>query len=168
MYSAEPGDILLYRTLHTLGVGAIDIVEELKDGRQPRLYYHCAIAVDAQSIIESNGRTVLIKQIPPAGFDVFRPPLAVGAREEGLSCIRALAGQKYDCIVVIDDVLRALTRNLLHLPASVVESQERHRKICSSLVVCYLEASAWHHGLNQNALPEDIYLLLCPYQIHTD
>jgi hypothetical protein len=168
MYNAEPGDILLYRTLQTFEVREIDWVERLKDGRQHYFYYHSSIALDAHTEIESNGKTVAMKPLAHDGFDVFRPPVPVDSRDAALRFIRTLVGQRYDWVLVFDDVLRAITHDLVHLPVSFVESEERHRKICSSLVVKYLNATGLQHTLTRNALPEDIYIQFKDFQVRTD
>lgn len=166
MFTAEPGDILLYRRLQTTEVREIDFIERLSDGSQPYYYYHCAIALDANMQIESNGKTVVTQLIVDEGFDAFRPPVRTEERNSALELLQRFVGQKYDWILIADDILRAFTHHLIHLPVSLVTSEERHRKICSSLVVRYLNAAGCKTNLNQNALPEDIYFTVKDYQVH--
>ncbi|MFB5189927.1 hypothetical protein [Alicyclobacillus fastidiosus] len=167
MYVKQQGDILLFRTLQTLEVREIDWIERLQDGKQPYTYYHCSVVVDEHTQIESNGKTVRINAIPSGGFDAFRPPISLEGRQRGIEQLTKLVGQTYDWVLIVDDVLRALTHNLLHLPIKFVAREERYRKICSTVVVAYLNAAGWNHGLTLNALPEDIYIVLRNYQVYT-
>ncbi|GMA60073.1 hypothetical protein NZD89_10885 [Alicyclobacillus fastidiosus] len=167
MYVRQQGDILMFRRLQTLEVREIDWIERLKDGRQPYIYYHCSVVVDENTQIESDGKMVITNTIPSGGFDAFRPPILPENRQRGVEQVKKLVGQKYDWVLIVDDALRALTHNLLHLPIKFVAREERYRKICSTIVVAYLNAAGWNHGLTQNALPEDIYIVLRNYQVST-
>jgi hypothetical protein len=165
MYIAEPGDILLYHKLLTLEVREINLIQRLKTGPQSKFYYHSAIALDSKTLIESDGKRVVVNEILQGGFDAFRPPIPLEGRLAGIAYIRSLVGQKYDWLVVLDDVLRAFTHDLVHLPVRLVKNEERHRKICSTIVVTYLDGAGWKTALNRNSLPEDIYLALESYQV---
>lgn len=166
MYVEQPGDILMFRELDTLEVREIDWIERLKDGQQPYLYYHCSIVVDKDTLMESNGYKVVLRRTPSTGFDAFRPPLSLDKRRQAIEQLKGLIGQKYDWVLIVDDVLRALTHNVIHLPGGLVAREERYRKICSTLVVRYLNFAGWNQKqLTLNALPEDIYLALRDYQV---
>jgi hypothetical protein len=162
------GDILLYYKGGAWSAPLIDLGEILEDGWQKREYYHCAVALDAQQKIETDGYPVKVDNIQYDGsFDLFRPPIPAQDIRRGLDATRQLIGQKYDWLLIVDDALRFTSRGIIHLPRRWIESEERRRKICSSLVVYYLRAAGWH-GVRRwpPATPEDLFLALKDYQVY--
>jgi hypothetical protein len=161
------GDILLYYEGGRRFAPFIEIGEILEDGRQPREYYHAAIALDSRHKIETDGFPVMITNIIYDGsFDVFRPPIPLPDIRRGLYATRQLIGQRYDWLLIIDDALRFLTRGVIHLPRKWVESEERRRKVCSSLVAYYLRAAGWREIQRwPPPTPEDLFLALKDYQV---
>jgi hypothetical protein len=161
----EPGDILLYRKLRNRNTEFIRFLERIENGPQVREYYHVAIALDSHSKIEANGNKVCIVPIGYGSFDIFRPPIPPEQRDAALDVIKGLAGEPYDWSLVIDDVLRCLTLNLVHLPVALVQAEELHKKTCTSLVVDYLWVAKWGKTWNLNVSPEDIYFLVKNYPV---
>lgn len=163
----QPGDILLYYKGGGWSAPAIKLGEILEDGLQPREYYHAAVALDAQHKIETNGFPVSITEIIfDKSFDVFRPPIEPEDIQRGLHETLKLIGQKYDWVAIVDDALRFLTQGVFHLPTRWVMSEERRRKICSSMVNYYLWQAGWT-GIRRfpPPTPEDLGLALKPYQV---
>ncbi|MCF8566926.1 hypothetical protein LLE49_19590 [Alicyclobacillus tolerans] len=168
MYIAEPGDILLYRKPFAAYIPdiAIDLGEMLEDGPQPKYFFHCAIALNANVKLEADGRRVAVHPIDYGKFEPYRPPIPRGRREKGLQYVETMEGQRYDWIVDIDDGLRYLTHNHVHLPVRWVQNIERHAKNCSDLVGAYFNKVMWgpkHFGLNTS--PEDIWLAVKDYGV---
>ncbi len=164
----EPGDILLYRKLRNRKTETIKFIERLKNGPQVREYYHVAIALDKHSKIEANGKVVTMKPIDDEQCDVYRPPIPPQQRDSGIGYMKRLTGEPYDWWLVTDDVLRYITRDVIHLPVGFVQAEERHKKICTSLVVQYFAAAKWGPKLSPNVSPEDIYFLVKKYEIRAD
>lgn len=157
----------MYRYAPNLDTRLIQLGELLEDGR-PRPYYHTAIALDVNRKIEAQGKTVAITEIDYGNFEPFRPPLTRTQIEEGLSVVLADEGEPYDWPLIIDDGLRYLTHNLVHLPVGWITSEERRKKICSSLVVAYFKASGWRPAhpkktLSRNSSPEDVGIYIQDY-----
>lgn len=155
----RPGDILLYRKKRTLSTDAIELGEWLEDGAESREYYHVAIALDAYRKIEADGRSVAINLIDYGNFDAFRLPVNKSRRLWALSRIRNFVGQPYDWWLILDDGLRYLTRNKIHLPVHFIVDEERIKKICVSVARKYINYTKWPNRLTRNASPEDIWLL---------
>lgn len=164
----QPGDILLYRKLHNGHTESIRFLERLENGAQALEYYHVALAFDSQSKIEANGKKVTIDPIDFGSFDVFRPPIPLQQRNIAIQHMKDLVGEPYDWWLVADDILRCVTRNVIHLPVSFVQIEEQHKKICTSLVVQYFTAAKWGPTFHLNVSPEDIYFSVRDYRISTD
>lgn len=162
----QSGDILLYRVPdHSVLVeDAIKLGGYLADGAQRHEYFHAAIALDARDKIECNGGPVQVLPIDYGHFDVFRPPIPPPKVRGALFATRKWIGKKYDWVLIADDALRALTHNLVYLPVAWVKSEERRRRICSTLVKAYLDAVPWGN-LPPRPIPEDLYILLKYYQV---
>lgn len=158
----QPGDILLYyRDGGLLSDPLIKLGEVLEDGPQSVEYYHCAIALDAKTKIETNGfEPVCVTNIIYDGtFDVFRPPIDQKSRNEALQKVMELQGQHYDWLLILDDAFRFMTFNLIHLPENRINNSERRRKICSTLVAFYFESAKWGELRKwPRPTPEDIWL----------
>lgn len=165
IYIARPGDILMYRHAPNFDTKLIQFGEELEDGCEQDEYYHCAIALNPNTKIEAQGKSVAVDQIDYGNFDVFRPPLMADQISEGLSAVKECIGQRYDWVLIIDDALRYLTRNLIHLPVRYVKSEERKKKICSSLVALYLDAAGWKKDWSLSVSPEDVYLAVKDWRV---
>ncbi len=167
MIWAQPGDILLYFRAPNLGTRLIQVGEELEDGVDKRMAYHVAVAMDQYTKIEANGHSVADAPIDYANCRVFRPPILSQNIHNGLHAVRKLIGQRYDWVLILDDALRYLSHDRVHLPVGYVRSEERRGKVCSSLVSVYLRAAAWEpaKALTRNASPQDDYLLLRAYEV---
>ncbi|WAH40635.1 hypothetical protein NZD89_20320 [Alicyclobacillus fastidiosus] len=163
--TVQPGDILLYRSLRNRNTKLIKFFERCEDGPQVRGYYHVAIALDSQLKIESNGKRVTIEPINYGMFDVFRPSIPSQQRNAAINYLKGFYGQPYDWWLVTDDLLRYFTHNVIHLPVSFVQIEERNKKTCSSLVSQYFSVAKWGPALSQNVSPEDIYRYLKNYQV---
>jgi hypothetical protein len=161
----EPGDILLYRKLRNRNTEIIRFLERIEDGPQVREYYHVAIALNRHWKIEANGKKVSLAPISYGSFDVFRPPIPPEQRDVALAYVKGLVGEPYDWTLVMDDVLRGLTLNVVHLPALFVQLEELHKKTCTSLVVDYFWVAKWAKTLNLNVSPEDIYFIVKNYPV---
>jgi hypothetical protein len=164
----EPGDILLFRGGTTFLERGIYFFEQLEDGPQQALYHHAAVALNDREKIEALLRVEITSLVDTGHFDVFRPPVDRARRREALRALRSLQGQRYDYLLILDDALRYATRGVLHLPRRWVQSWERRRKICSSLVAWYLRRA----GFKSRRLkrwpppsPEDLYLALKHFQV---
>lgn len=156
-FFAREGDILLYSHAPNLSTRLIQFGEELEDGMQPVECYHVAIALDGYRKIEADGKNVAINPIDYERCAVFRPPIDKGHIRQGLGETLKLVDQPYDWVLILDDALRYFTHNYIHLPVQYVKSQERRKKICSSLVAFYFGKAQWGH-LGRNASPEDVWL----------
>lgn len=165
-FRCRPGDVLLYPLVgfrHPTE-DAISLGEYLEDGPQGRYYYHVAIALNDSEKIEADGRYVAIHPIDYGNPDVFRPPASVIKIGSALWKIRNwFLGQRYDWWLIIDDGLRALSRDYVHLPVAFINSRERHEKVCSSLAAVYLKLLGIKVKKNKRrpwarATPQDIRL----------
>ncbi len=168
----EPGDILAHYRVHTLGQAAIDVGEALQDGAQPDYYFHVAIALDAYTqlaAIAGTGVTTLPIRATDH-YQIFRPPIPWEEQRSALAAVKALKGQRYDRLLIVDDALRMLTRGVVHLPDMWVRSEERTHKICSSLVVRYFRYAAWSPPmpLSYRSTPEDVGIALRKWRVQKD
>ncbi|MFB5192646.1 hypothetical protein [Alicyclobacillus fastidiosus] len=157
MLICESGDILLYETPPNLDTRLILKGERMEDPGGARYFYHVAIALDANWKIEAQGKTVAITDIDYGRFAVFRPPIPPSRVKNGVAAVRDCVGQNYDWLAIMNDGLSYLTRGRIHLPKRWVESSERKRKICSSLVALYFNAAKWGPKFGLTVSPEDIY-----------
>ncbi|SFU71405.1 hypothetical protein [Alicyclobacillus macrosporangiidus] len=167
----QPGDVLLFRDGTGLLERGIDFFETLEDGPQPVMYHHAAIALGDHAKIEALLRVEITALADTGNFDVFRPPVDIGRRREALRALRSLQGQRYDYLLILDDALRYATRGVIHLPRRWVESWERRRKICSSLVAYYLRKAGFRSKKLRRwppPSPEDLYLALRHFQVPLD
>lgn len=163
----EAGDILLYRHAPTITTRLIELGEVLEDGKQSHEYYHVAIALSSIRKIEANGNRVQIAPVNNGGiYDVYRPPLSSFQIHMGLAHVKAMEGQRYDWLLIVDDALRYLTHNLVHLPVRWVKRNERYMKICSTLAAEYLKAAKFVSDVEftDNTSPEDIWLAVKDYR----
>lgn len=157
MILCKAGDILLYEKPPNLDTRLILDGERMEDPGENRYFYHVAIALDVNRKIEAQGATVAIDQIDYGKFAVFRPPIPESHVKAGIASAMKCVGQKYDWLAIINDALSYLTRGLIHIPDKWVESSERKRKICSSLVADYFKAAQWGPKFGLTVSPEDIY-----------
>lgn len=165
MYIPRDGDILVYTENPDLVDQGIDFFERLEDGQQQTYAYHVAIALNANTQIAAYKRV----SIHPIGYDgkfmAYRPPITPRRRENGLEYVKSFNGQAYDYWLIFDDALRYSTRNLIHLPVSFVRSQERHAKVCSSLVAKYFQAAHFPGDWGFWTSPEDVYLAIQNFRV---
>ncbi len=175
MIDIRAGDILLYYHSPDLIDRGIDFFEWFEHPYQPLYFYHAAVALSHDRQIEAF-RHVEIRAIPYTDrpFMIFRPPICDSVIDKGLDHIQRYVGQSYDYTVIVDDALRYVSHNRIHLPVSWIESDERKEKDCSALVVKYLVATRMlkalrssHNNLtlDRNASPEDLYILLRSYKV---
>lgn len=164
MQYVKAGDILLYGHAPNFETRMIQFGEILEDGIQDQEFYHVAIALNALNKIEANGKYVEINPIDYGKFSIFRPPIDQLNIKKGLDESCQLVGEPYDWLLIFDDVLRYLTHNFIHLPEKWINLQERHKKICSSLVAFYFRKAGWHDSKDQPN-PEDIYLMVKNWRI---
>ncbi|WDL96956.1 hypothetical protein [Alicyclobacillus sp. ALC3] len=153
------GDILLYHRPPNLSTRLIEDGERLEDPGEPEYFYHVAIALDKYTKIEANGKTVAKANIDYGKFRTFRLPFGHDAIQRGLNLVLSYEGEPYDWPLIIDDGLRYATHDLVHLPVAYIRSEERRRKVCSSLAAKDLVAvrPEWAPLLGRNSSPEDIY-----------
>lgn len=165
MFTCQPGDVLLYRKDPSLFDRLVDEFEEAERPKQKKYFYHCGIALNQFETIEADGRYVEVNPIDYERAEIFRPPISQQSINYALSEIRRYIGQRYDWMLIIDDALRYLTRNLIHLPVGYIRSIERHAKVCSSLVAKYFFYSGWEQFYGVNESPEDIWLAVKDYEV---
>lgn len=166
MPDIHEGDILLYYRGGGLSKELIEAGEYLEDGAGH--YYHCAIAINSQLKIEANGFEPVqeCNIVYDGTFDVFRPPIPVSRIRESLAIVRQYRGQHYDWWLIIDEGLRDLSDNRIHLPERFIRSEERKKKICSTFVAAYFKQAQWGYLKRwPKPTPEDIGLLVMDYPV---
>ncbi|MCL6442088.1 MAG: hypothetical protein K6T83_01255 [Alicyclobacillus sp.] len=161
----KPGDILLYPHPPNLSTRLIELGERLEDGKQPIEFYHVALALGPYDKLEADGKRVEVNPIDYGKFIAYRPPIPKDRRDKALAEMRKYIGQPYDWWLILDDALRYLTRGVVHLPVRFISSQERRKKVCSSLVARYLAAAEWGPKLGPNSSPEDLWLAVREYPV---
>lgn len=162
---ANPGDILLYRKDPSVFDGLVDEFEEMEYRKQKEYFYHVGIALNNFETIEADGRYVEVNPIDYERADIFRPPINQQSINYALGEIRKYIGQSYDWILILDDALRYLTRNLIHLPVRYIRSRERHAKVCSTLVAKYLGYAGWGPLYGLNVSPQDLWFAIKDYEV---
>jgi hypothetical protein len=166
MIQCQSGDILLYRKSPTLFEQLVEDFEQFEDGRQRYQFYHCGIALDTWNTIEADGRRVNVNPIDYEKASIFRPPIQNPDINYALGKIRKFIGQRYDWMLILDDAIRYLTHNKIHLPAKYIRSTERHAKVCSTLVARYFYFAGWGAFYGFNESPEDIWLSVKDYEVY--
>lgn len=162
---ANPGDILLYRKNPSVFDRLIVEFEEKEHRKQKEYFYHVGIALDSWNTIEADGRYVEVNPIDYERAEIFRPPISQQSINYALNEIRKYIGQRYDWMLILDDALRYITRNLIHLPIGYIRSTERHAKVCSTLVRRYFFYAGWGLFYGVNESPEDIWLAIKDYEV---
>lgn len=158
------GDILLYYKPENILEGLVQVGEHLEDEDRfenkntKKTYYHVSIAIDDKFEVGTNGTKVHDKSIDyTQPRDVIRLLASENEIEIAMMYIESFIGQKYDWTLIIDDALRYLTRNLIHLPPSWIVEREKHEKICTTFVEKYLNKLGYTANKGYHESPEDIY-----------
>ncbi len=155
---AHEGDLLFYYRVKNPYEEAVDVGEYFELGHQSRYYYHVAIALSSAEKVEADGHFVAKHRLIYNGaFDIFRPPAPY--RERGINAILAEVGERYDWWLDIDDGLRYLTRDRIHLPVEFIRNRERKEKQCVTLALRYLALAGYQapFRLGRNSSPQDVY-----------
>lgn len=164
----KAGDVLLYKVPRghwytKVFEGLIVDGEKLEDGKHKQEYYHIAVAISDKQKIEANGVDVAIDDIEYDGsFDSYTMPFSQEKIEEALEYIKGFQGEPYDWTLIVDDALRYLSDNILHLPLELVAEKEKYEKICSTFAVIYLIKLGLikQEDIHKYYSPEDDYLLI--------
>lgn len=164
-FFCKPGDLLFYSRTPNLSTRLIEYGERMEDPGQSVYVYHVAIALGAYDKLEADGHSVAINPIDYGKFEACRPPMSPARINRGLAKVCTYVGQRYDWPLIVDDGLRYATHNVIHLPVAYIRSQERHEKICSTLVAKYFAACPWGAALGRNASPQDIYEVVKDYPV---
>jgi hypothetical protein len=165
----KTGDFLFYHRVRTAGEALIDLGATIEDGEQPRIVYHCALALDEKNKIEAVSPQGV--RIAPIVYDgawvATRPPIRPGQIDRGIEACKKDLGEHYDNWLIVDDALRDLSewvfkRPVLHLPEWLVHRTERAKKICSTLLLVYGRAASWVPSSveqkGKNVSPEDWWI----------
>jgi len=149
------GDILMYfRSPNAIDLG-IDLFEWFKRHGDPTYFYHTSVAVDCRDQIEA-ARRIRISPITTADtYLIFRPPVPQQDVRNALGKLRKRIGQRYGYLLIIDDALKYLSRDRVHLPDWLMTHY--HLDDCSALVAEYFGYAQWGPELGRSASPQDVW-----------
>lgn len=158
--------VLFYYGARNFFDEVIDFGEHIEDGPAKHYFYHLAVAENSTNKMEALSNGVQEDVIDYSRqFLLVNPPVDPARKSTALHRLRSLIGQQYDWWVIVDDALRILSKALfgrpvVHLPARFVKSQERHEKICVSLLRKYLNWAGSSIRIPYYATVEDAYNML--------
>lgn len=144
-FVCNPGDLLFYFRVDDVGEALIIAGEDLEEHSAGPWPWHVAIALDAWSKIEADGRTTAIHPIDYHNCVVCRPPYPNTQKlNKELGWARKQIGRLYGWIGVIDQGLRDISGGRLHLPRWFVTRVDKLMPFCSTLAQSVTWRSGWH------------------------
>lgn len=163
----KEGDILLYYGDPNIIDEGIQWFERLEDPGDDIYVYHCAIAVSAFEKIEADRRVEERAITLERPFIVCSPPIPKGRVDVALGKLRAkMLGKVYGYVLILDDALRYLSGNRIHLPERLMK---RFREPdCSWLVALFWRFALWGPKLGRNVSPQDILRVARPWQVYPE
>lgn len=153
----RPGDVLLYEHPPTRLTKLIEDGECREDPGEKRYFYHCAVALDAYSKIEADGRDTTINPIDYGNFACFRPPYDPVKLDGALSWARTQEGRLYGWIGVFDEGLRDISGGYLHFSKWFITWANNRWPFCSWLGGEIMNRAGFMVPMWPPPCPEDIY-----------
>jgi len=129
---AHPGDIILYEKPRDVLEELIEDGERMEDGTHKRWFYHVAIALGPYDMLEAISR-VSISPLDYHNCVICRPPYDRTKIHAALRWGKKREGRLYGYIGVVDQALRDLTHDRLHMPKSFIEWMNSRWPYCSVL-----------------------------------
>lgn len=166
-FYCQPGDVLLYDRSNSFTARAIDAGEVLEDGPEDREFHHSAIALDPFYKIEADGKHTEIKPIDYGMFATFRPPYDRKKLPVALDWARKTqVGRLYGWIGIVDQILRMLTRNRVHMPRWFIQWTNKLWPYCSPLSTNIMIRAGYNGVLPwPPPTPQDIYHGVKQYEV---
>lgn len=163
----KEGDILLYYGDPNYIDRGIQWFEQIEDPGDDIYVYHVAIAVSAFEQIAADRRVELRPITLERAFIVCRPDIPKGRVDVALGKLRAkMLGKVYGYMLIVDDALRDISRNRLHLPKWFMRLFRGPD--CSWLAALFWRFALWGPKLGRNVSPQDILRIARPWQVYPE
>ncbi|QQE80942.1 hypothetical protein [Alicyclobacillus sp. SO9] len=170
-FHAQPGDILVYSDAKNDIDRLIQFGEECirhnKERGQP-IAFHVAVALGAFHKIEAIASGVTIDLIDYRQCSVFRPPYNRTKMERALIWAARQKGKLYGWVGDMDQALRDLTFNRVHLPRAFIQWADKKWPYCSYFDAGFMVRAGYNDMVSKEYQipkwpppdPEAIFLLV--------
>lgn len=165
-FPAESGDILVYFRDPTTLQRLIITGEEMEDGKHKIEAFHVAVALDAFTQIAALGRGITILPME-SGIAICRPPYDSTKVPSALAWARSRVHTPYGWIGILDQALRDLTHDRVHLPAKFMRWVNRKWPYCSVFDAQIVRRAGWN-GIRRwpPPDPETVWEAVKQYRVH--
>ncbi|MFX4302959.1 hypothetical protein ACOJUR_12005 [Alicyclobacillus tolerans] len=166
MEYALPGDILFYDR-HPDWIDDLIITgERLEDGLHRIEAYHVAVALDSYQCVAALARGVSVTPIDYGVITICRPLSQNAQTHQALMWAESKVGTPYGWLGIVDQALRDVSHNLIHLPDALIEWSNQKWPYCSIFATDFLQRAGYEELRDfPPPSPEDLWLELKQFRV---